>query len=282
MATVMAATAPAAFADDYKIQHGDTLTAIASRFGTDVVTLKRLNPTLRNTNVIRDGKVLTVPGTKGSDPSTATVAARRDIAFPPPIEAAQHVVAKGENLSVIARQYSTTVSALVEANHVLRPNRLAVGTTLTVSNAPAYQNLPHRLLERNERLVLMGYFDRYAAEAGIDPSLIKALAFVESGWQPGVLSVDGAIGIGQLMPATAAEVAAGLGDPSLDPWDPVANIRMSAHYLRELMDRFHGNTRSAVAAYYQGHGSVKRRGPSHDGAAYARAVLSQQRYFRAG
>jgi soluble lytic murein transglycosylase-like protein len=82
------------------------------------------------------------------------------------------------------------------------------------------------------------------------------------------------------MPATAAEVAARLGNSALDPWKPIDNIRMGAAYLRYLIDRFDGDVPTAVAAYYQGHGAVEVAGISENAATYTRMVLARQLQFR--
>jgi soluble lytic murein transglycosylase-like protein len=323
LAALSVLVAPSAHAETYSIQPGDSLTSIALKFKTTVATLRRLNPAVVDANKIRDGRVIEVPGpaSAGSvdptgaaaapvtEPASATPAPPAsavspatpapgsenlgenpppgyrvvDVAFPPPIETLSHVVLKGETLSSIARRNGTSVGELAAWNSLKSSNRLAVGQTLQLRNRPTYQRLPPRLLERSERLSLMGYFDRSARAAGVDAALLKGLAFVESGWQPGMISVDGAIGVTQLMPGTAAEVASRRGDPTLDPYDPVDNIELSAWYLRSLIERFQGNTRLAVTAYYQGHQAVRSKGPSRRGATYARAVLSaREKFFTVG
>jgi soluble lytic murein transglycosylase-like protein len=307
--------APFAEAEPYTIQRGDSLTSIAAEFATTVAALRRLNPALVDANKIREGRVIqlpdqplpsvAMPGAAAANAPTATATATAptataptataadlgetppvgyrviDVAFPAPIETLAHVVRKGETLGAIARRHGTSVADLITRNSLTSSSRLSVGQNLAMPNQPLYPRLPARLLERSERLVLMGYFDRSAESAGVDPALLKGLAFVESGWQPGMISVDGAIGVTQLMPGTAREVAERRGDPTLDPMDPVDNIELSAWYLRSLVDRFQGNTRLAVTAYYQGHQAVRVKGPSRRGATYARTVLAARTKFLA-
>jgi soluble lytic murein transglycosylase-like protein len=79
----------------------------------------------------------------------------------------------------------------------------------------------------------------------LSPLLLDTVAREESGYVSTALSPAGAIGIMQLMPATARELG-------VDPWDPVQNIFGGAAYLRQQIDRFEGNLDLALAAYNAG------------------------------
>lgn len=92
-----------------------------------------------------------------------------------------------------------------------------------------------------------------AAAANISPALLAALVWQESRWNPQALSRKGAIGLAQLMPATAR----GLG---VNPMDPVANLNGGARYLRQLLDQFDGNVEKALAAYNAGAARVRNAG----------------------
>ena len=97
-----------------------------------------------------------------------------------------------------------------------------------------------------------------AREAGVDVSLMRALAAVESAGNPKVVSHAGAIGLLQLMDATAAEQAKKLklAGP-LDLTDPVLNARLGARYLATLLAEFGGDEILAVAAYNAGRTNVR-------------------------
>ena len=90
-----------------------------------------------------------------------------------------------------------------------------------------------------------------AAQAGLSPSLLAALVWQESRWNASAVSPKGAIGLTQLMPATAS----GLG---VNPRDPAANLLGGARYLRQLLDQFDGDLERALAAYNAGPERVRR------------------------
>lgn len=89
-----------------------------------------------------------------------------------------------------------------------------------------------------------------ARDHGLEPSLLQAVAWQESRGRMSAVSVKGAIGVMQLMPATAAELG-------VRPDDLVENIRGGALYLRRQLDRF-GSVPLALAAYNAGPGAVIR------------------------
>lgn len=99
-----------------------------------------------------------------------------------------------------------------------------------------------------------------AKEFDLDPFLIWALMRQESQFQPQVVSKAGAVGLMQMMPATAGDIAARLGVPieevKLD--DPEINIRFGSFYLRSMLDQFSNNADMALAAYNGGGGNVRR------------------------
>ena len=118
-----------------------------------------------------------------------------------------------------------------------------------------------------------GQFVRqYAAHYRVSPELVAALIDVESRWNPRAVSVKGAMGLMQIMPATARRFGA------VEPFDAEQNIAAGTRYVTALMWEFHGDLRLVVAAYYAGdHGIAREQLNYHnpDVVAYVLAVRRQ-------
>jgi soluble lytic murein transglycosylase-like protein len=98
------------------------------------------------------------------------------------------------------------------------------------------------------------FIEVVARENGLAPELVKAVAHAESGFDPDAVSPKGALGIMQLMPATARRYGV------RNAFDPLENLRAGAMHLRDLLDEFDGNVKLALAAYNAGSGAVRRHG----------------------
>lgn len=113
-----------------------------------------------------------------------------------------------------------------------------------------------------------------AQRHAIDPHLVRAVIQVESGYSPRARSPKGAMGLMQLMPATAARFGAASEDDILSP---AVNVDVGVRYLRFLADRFGGRTDLVLAAYNAGEGAVIRHGyrvpPYRETQDYVRKVL---------
>jgi len=115
-------------------------------------------------------------------------------------------------------------------------------------HAPALKELKKRI-RQYEPLIREA-----ARQFRLAPDLIHAVILAESAYRPQARSPKGAMGLMQLMPATAKRLGVE------DPWDPRQNILGGAAYLRWLLDRYQGDLDLAVAAYNAGEGAVDRHG----------------------
>lgn len=130
------------------------------------------------------------------------------------------------------------------------------------------RRLSDRLLATPDPL-LAEAIDRHARERDLEPRLVQAVVQVESGYNQRARSNKGAIGLMQLMPGTASDLAVA------DPWDADQNLRGGTSYLRQMIDRF-GDLELALAAYNAGPEAVARFGgipPYEETRNYVRRIL---------
>ena len=132
----------------------------------------------------------------------------------------------------------------------------------------------------------------------LDPALVAAVIYVESGFDEHARSARGAVGLMQVLPETAAQIAretGGVAFVAADLEDPAVNVRYGSYFLRRELDTFGGDTLAAVAAYNAGAGPVARwvaaaRAAGHklraadipypETRAYVQSVLRMRRLYR--
>jgi soluble lytic murein transglycosylase-like protein len=117
------------------------------------------------------------------------------------------------------------------------------------------------------------YADAYAAYYRIPKELVHAIITQESGWDPRAISPKGAMGLMQLMPATAAEYGV------QDPFGISENLSGGVRYLADLMQQFNGDCRLVLAAYYRGSRPILRGGLHYSGADVLAYVSSVRRLY---
>jgi soluble lytic murein transglycosylase-like protein len=255
------------------VQPGDTLSEIAFEYGVTVARLRALNGII-DPNRIYAGQRLRLTGQAATVPSAPTPKARKVV----------HVVASGENLTGIARRYGSTIAAIVKANGIANPSFLRVGQRLTIPGSRASSaagRMPAGMSSLVAARKKIGGMIRAEAKAQAVPvALALAVAWQESGWRAGVVSQAGAVGVMQLTPATADWVASTMLGHRVDLHDARSNVRAGVALLGHYLDRYHGDRRLALAAYYQGQTAADRHGVYRVTRPYIASILTLEKLFR--
>lgn len=282
-AAAPAAAAPAA-TGTHTVASGETVSAIASRYGTTVAAIVSANG-LDSRAFIRVGQTLTVSGAAAA-PAAAPAASSAG---------GSHTVGSGETVSAIASRYGTTVAAVVAANGLDARAFIRVGQQLTIPGAaapaatstaaPAGTTLvgntflgrtyaPTVVASANANkatLLSMGVPSKAEMQAkvaataramGVDPALAQAIAFQESGFNHTSVSPANAIGTMQVIPSSG-EWAEQLTGREINLLDPDDNVVAGVAILRQLV-KSSPDLSTAIASYYQGGASVKRNGMFSD------------------
>lgn len=139
------------------------------------------------------------------------------------------------------------------------------------------QSLDTKNFARN-RIKFLPLIGKAARRYRIDEALLNAVVTAESAYDPKAVSKAGAVGLMQLMPATARRYGSG------DRYNPESNVYAGSRYLRDLLVQF-DNTRLAVAAYNAGENNVIRYGykvpPFKETQKYVRKVMYYYDKYRA-
>jgi soluble lytic murein transglycosylase-like protein len=201
-----------------------------------------------------------------------------------------HVVQSGETLWAISRIHGVTLQALVDANLLADASFIRTGQSLVIpgvptaatwdpgaiTNASMAPDMAAKVAQRTEARSLL--LDA-ASEFGVAGPFVLAVSWHESGWQTGVLSSAGAVGLMQLVPDTADWVAGSmLGEaPAVD--DPRWNARAGVRLLSFYLDRYQGDKARTLAAYFQGMGSVDEIGVLESTQPYIDSILTLEQIF---
>jgi LysM repeat protein len=183
---------------------------------------------------------------------------------------ARYVVKSGDSLTAIARRHKTTLSKLAKLNGLDPAKPLLIGTRLRVP--AAVRSVPTAVSATNASSVRAS-LDRWAAHYGVDPSLARALAWMESGYNNSVVSSVGAQGVMQLLPSTWDYVEQVLIHQKV-AHDADGNVHVGMAYLSHLLNAFNGNEHLALAGWYQGERAVRASGPYKVSKAFVADVLA--------
>lgn len=143
------------------------------------------------------------------------------------------------------------VSSVTDAASVSAANRQVVQTEKA---SDSFQDAFQSAYGQSRSESMDAIFEEASSRYGVSVSLLKAVAKAESNFNPKAVSKAGAIGVMQLMPATARSLGVS------NPYDARQNIMGGAKYLKENLDRFGGNVNLALAAYNAGPNSVQKYG----------------------
>jgi len=264
LTVVVTAAAPSVI----RVRSGDTLWELARTHGTTVQALRDANG-LGGNSQIDAGDTLRIPGGKGGSAAPAS-------------RAGTHVVRSGETLSHLAVRYGTT-SAAIRAANGMSDSTIVIGKRLTIPGATRsagtagvpVTNAGHRIpqsvrssVARNRAILaersvpskaeVRRLVAATARRHGVSPSLAVSVAYHESGFQQRVVSGVNAIGVMQVLPSTARVLGQQYG-VRLDLLDTRDNVTAGVLLLRQLQ-RSTGSDDRTLAAYYQGLGSISRKG----------------------
>jgi hypothetical protein len=190
-----------------------------------------------------------------------------------------HVVRAGESLSAIARHYHTTVAKLARLNHLDPRHFLIIGTRLRVPRGHEVVHTQHvtkakRVAYRTQSVASVRLLlDRWAAHYGVSHHLVRALAWMESGYNNALVSSVGARGIMQLLPSTFRFSESVLIGHHLRH-NADGNVRAGVAYLAHLLHDFHGDRRLALAGWYQGERAVRKHGVYKVSKTFVKDVLA--------
>jgi LysM repeat protein len=175
---------------------------------------------------------------------------------PPPaaavaVAAAVHVVKPGDTLTAIAAGAGTTIAAVASLNRIDPAKPIVIGQRLKLPVRSA--GLEPASAEVRAKL------DSWSSRLGVDPHLVRALAWMESGFQTRIVSSAGARGVLQTLPTTRKYVENVLAGRAI-PQTVDGDIEVGILYLRHLLQAFGGNESLALAGWYQGERAVRQHG----------------------
>ena len=163
-----------------------------------------------------------------------------------------YVVREGDSLTAIARAHGTSVARLAKLNKLDPAKPIVIGQKLHV---PLGTARTLRAQSVNVRTIL----DSWSSRLSVDQHLVRALAWMESGYQTSIVSPAGAVGVLQTLPSTREYVETVLAGAKI-PQTVDGDVRVGVLYLKHLLDAFKGDEALALAGWYQGERAVHEHG----------------------
>lgn len=257
-----------------KVRRGDTLWEFARDHRTTVRALQELNGLTGS--LIYEGQTLRLRPVAAPARKVKAAPARRRVE----VYEVSHVVKRGDSLIRIARRYGVDPDVVAARNKLPRSKVVILGQRLAIPQrrvvvAPAMRKAAVRTGggERVSRDRVRTLLRAEAKRHKIDANLVLALAVQESGLQQHVVSSTGALGVMQVMPGTGEWVGKYLVGRRLDLRKVEDNILAGVAYLKQLL-RITKSEGEALAGYYQGLASVRKRGYYEDTKRYIKNILA--------
>jgi soluble lytic murein transglycosylase-like protein len=284
---VLAATAacvPASASVPHTVQPGETLWSIAAASNLTTNALAAANGLSPDANVVL-GSTIQIPS---EDEAAAALAGTTTTTTSAPAAAAPeplggYTVQPGETLSGIAAAAGVSAEQLAWMNGLDPSAPLLSGTALklpgaTTSSTAEPTQVPDAAPYAAPGTTNSAEISQIAGQNGVSGPLASAVAWQESGFNNGVVSSANARGVMQVMPGTWDWIEQNLSGP-LDPASPQDNVKAGSLYLRQLLEDTGGDERMAVAAYYQGLGSVQQDGLFPETEQYVNNVMALKGRF---
>jgi N-acetylmuramoyl-L-alanine amidase len=275
-APVAAVGAPAG---SYRVQPGDSLSAIAARQGVSPAALAAANG-LRPDSWVIAGAALRLPG---AGTGAAPTAPATTTATATPLPMGGYTVRPGDTLSGLAAIARVPMAQIAYMNGLRIAGPLIAGTVIKLPTgaavqsstpAPARTIVPQAAPEPSTGRLSSGQIGSLATTQGAPGSLASAIAWQESGNNNAMVSSANARGIMQVMPGTWAWVQRNLSPTPLNPSSAADNVKAGSLYLAHLLRETNGDPSMAAAAYYQGLASVRRIGMLPETRRYVANVLA--------
>jgi len=181
-----------------------------------------------------------------------------------------HVVQPGESFFSIAQHYRVSPWLLAQQNGLRLTGVIVPGQRLRLPTGAAGSGVS--IVTPTVRSSVRDSLDHWAAVYGVDPALARALAWMESGFQEGVVSNVGAVGVMQLLPETWSWVDVVLLG-ARTPRTADGNVQAGVRYLRWQLEQFGGDRKLALAGWYQGARAVREVGLYDDTKQFVSIVL---------
>ena len=276
MLAVYVATPVTTSAAWHIVQPGETLWMIGQSYGVDTSAIAEANA-IADVNLIHVGDELWIPIDDETPSTEVTVI---------------HIVVAGDTIGGIAAAYGVDTLELAELNGIESPFIIHPGQEITVT-MPSTPPAPIDPTPNPSGNIdpVVPFVDREAVRAtvvdvalvwGWDPFLILSLAWRESTWDQRALSPSGAVGVMQLMPATAEWAGPALvGRPTDYVYNVYDNVETGVAYLTHLRN-LTGSDYLALASYFQGSASVERDGIFPVTREYALGIIESRDLFATG